>query len=139
MMVGSKYDRSTRVKLPTEVGTVITIHENPFPFSRLDSTSTEPNEEKTRAVIRKNILNIVQQISGASEGNSSRNAVMQLQVRQFLRPGHEQADQTSRDAPSLLFYYAFDDWYSAYNLIAQKGHQYELRLEELVGYGSRSR
>ena len=47
---------------------------------------------------------------------------MTLQVRQIL----------PRDAPSVLFYYIFDDWYSAYNLVAQKGHQYELQLEQLV-------
>jgi hypothetical protein len=116
----------------TVEGTVITIQENPFPFSQLASLTKESEEGRSLAVIRKNILNIFRQISGASEGDARGNAVMKLQVRQFLRPGHERADQASRDAPSLLFYYIFDDWYSAYNLIAQQGHQYEIRLEELV-------
>jgi len=115
-------------------GTVITIHENPFPFSQLTSVTKESQEGKSLTVIRKNTLNIFRQISRANGDDSSKNAVMKLQVRQLLRPGHEQADQASRDAPSLLFYYIFDDWYSAYNLIAQKGHQYELKLEELVSH-----
>jgi hypothetical protein len=118
--------------LLTSIGTVISVHENPFPFFYGSSLAEASEKGKSIGVIRKNTLNVFRQISKSNGEDSEKNPVMTLQVRQFLRPGHERAAQASRDAPSLLFYYIFDDWYSAYNLVAQKGHQYELKLEELV-------
>jgi hypothetical protein len=120
--------------LLTSIGTVITVHENPFPFIPISAITKESEEGKSLAVIRKNTLNVFRQISKANGGDSEKNPVMTLQVRQFLRPGHDRGGQASRDASSLLFYYIFDDWYSAYNLVVQKDHQYELKLEELVSH-----
>jgi hypothetical protein len=114
-------------------GTVVTIHENPFPFSHLPSITDESVEGRSIAIIRRNIWRIFKQIARAkSEDESDKNPVMSLRVREYLPPGHAKVTQACRDAPSLLFYYIFDDWYAAYNLVAQKGHQYEIRLEQLV-------
>ncbi len=39
---------------------------------------------------------------------------------------------TSSDAPSLLFYYLFDDWFTSYSLVAKQEHQYGKQLGLLV-------
>ncbi|KAL8741664.1 MAG: hypothetical protein Q9190_005753 [Brigantiaea leucoxantha] len=40
---------------------------------------------------------------------------------------------THPNAPSLLFYYLFDDWFTSYSLVARKEQQYGVQLEKLRG------
>ena len=64
---------------------------------------------------------------------------MKLPVRSGLLKNKE-GDEVVSDAPSLLFFYIFDDWYTSYSLVARKEHQYGKQLGRLVSetYNPRS-
>lgn len=81
--------------------------------------------------MRRNLLNVFQQLSKANDQRSRDNHIMTIPVRPGLQ------DLTSNevspsDAPSLLFHYLFDDWLTSYSLVARKEHQYGMQLEVLV-------
>ena len=61
-----------------------------------------------------------------------RNPMMTLPVRSGLQPVKD-SDISPSDAPSLLFFYLFDDWVTSYSLVAKGQHTYAERIDKLVG------
>ena len=116
------------MELIRSIGTVITIHENPFP----GHPGTLDNREQVALnIIRQNLLNVFRQLSKANDEKIAENPVMALKIRSGAR-SEEGRPITNSDAPSLLFYYLFDDWYTSYSLVARRQHQYGKQLERLV-------
>jgi hypothetical protein len=110
------------------LGTVISIHENPFPGH---PGSLDEKEQAALHIIRTNLLNVFQQLSKVNEEMTAKNPVMALKIRSGVY-SEEGRPITNSDAPSLLFYYLFDDWFTSYSLVARKQHQYGKKLERLV-------
>ena len=111
------------------LATIIAIHENPYPDVRgpLDA------EQKERiGVMRRNLLNVLRNLSGSKKAREKIPAVAVLPIRSGLQD-IEGSEITASDAPSLLFYYLFDDWQSSYSLVAKQEHQYGKQLGYLVG------
>jgi hypothetical protein len=115
----------------TSDGTVIAIHENPYPGHRANLSHEEVVD---LGYIRRNLVNVFKQISRADEDKPSPNAVMTIKLRSPTPPQSSLPlrPDISLEKSSLLFYYLFDDWYTTYSLVARKEHQYGIRLERLV-------
>lgn len=77
------------------------------------------------------VLNSFQQLSKCSDPRKSTNPFMTLGIRS----GVQATDGSPSDAPGLLFYYLFDDWYAAYSLVIRDENQYARNLEKLVSSG----
>ena len=114
----------------THVGTVISIHENPYP-NHSSNLSTEEAEDLT--TIRGNLVNVFKQLSKANESDP----ILALPIRFGLNPANSSKTDFAdpSDAPSLLFYYIFDDWRTSYGLVSRSEHQYGSHLECLVRKG----
>lgn len=107
------------------LGTIISIHENPFPYHQ---GKMSKKQLKAIKLMRRNLRIIFRQLSRA---NVERNPIMSIPIR----PGPQNfpSKETSpSDAPSLLFHYLFDDWMNTHSLVARKEHQYGVQLEQLV-------
>lgn len=110
-------------------GTIVSIQENLFPNHWGKSLSSR--ERTILYLMRRNLLNIFQQLSRVNDQRSRENHIMTIPVR----PGRQDAtghEVSPSDAPSLLFHYLFDDWLTTYSLVARKEHQYGIQLERLV-------
>ena len=81
--------------------------------------------------MRRNLKNVFLQLSKSNDAVRENNPMMALPIRSGLQDTNE-TDVTARDAPSLLFHYLFDDWYTTYSLVAKKEHQYGEKLSSLV-------
>ena len=114
--------------------TVISIVEDPFPFNGGHFTGEE------RAVIlflRRNLLNIFLQISKAKD-TTKKSPLTTLPIRKSVGNSNEEALHRPSDAPGLLFYFLFEDWYSCYSLVIRREHRYQAELNKMVGcYSSR--
>lgn len=106
---------------------MITIAENPF----LDHEDDLTAYEKKLATLRRNLMNVYQQLSKADHSSRNQNALNVLSVRSGIDKTRE-GDEEISDAPSLLFHYIFDDWYASYSLVAKQEHQYGKQLAKLV-------
>jgi hypothetical protein len=111
------------------------MHENPFPIGQTNLSSAkdhgknEKREMHEALVLRRpNLLNSFRQLSKSNNGRNSKNPFMTLGIRS----GVQGTDGSPSDAPGLLFYYLFDDWYSAYSLVIRDENQYTAKLEKLV-------
>lgn len=110
-------------------GTIISMHENPFPVRQAGSDPHEEHENHTKLVLgRQCLLNSFRQLSKSNEQRKSINPFMTLGIRS----GSQTPDGSLSDAPGLLFYYLFDDWYSTWNLVIRDKNQYTVKLEKLV-------
>lgn len=110
------------------LGTVISIHENPFPGH---PGSLDEKEQVALEIIRRNLLNVFRQLSKVNDEMTAKNPVMALKIRSGAH-SEEGRPIIHADAPSLLFYYLFDDWVTSYSLVARREHQYGKQLERLV-------
>lgn len=107
------------------LGTIISIHENPFPNYQ---GKMSKKQLKALKLMRRNLRIIFRQLSRA---NVEKNPLMSIPVRPG--PQNSPSKETSpSDAPSLLFHYLFDDWMNTHSLVARKEHQYGVQLEQLV-------
>lgn len=109
-------------------GTIVSIQENHFPNRRGVLSS---KEHTILSLMRRNLLNIFQQLSKANDGRRRENHIMTIPVRPGVQ-GVTSNEISSSDSPSLLFHYLFDDWLTSYSLVARKEHQYGVQLEHLV-------
>ncbi|KAI9808671.1 MAG: hypothetical protein M1825_003823 [Sarcosagium campestre] len=113
-------------------GTVISMYEDTLPAL----ANKTFGEEAILLRTRKNLLNVFKHLSHASMSREDVNPIFVLNIRgaQDLM-GEDDPDptgqRTAQDAPSLLFYYLFDDWYSTYGLVARQEHQYGAELNIL--------
>ncbi|KAK2806477.1 hypothetical protein FQN50_005760 [Emmonsiellopsis sp. PD_5] len=108
-------------------GTVISIHENPFP------PSTElPADKRQKAlkVIRQNTTLVFSGISSLHIGSEHSNPLMTTYVRNFPNQTGTAAVKPG-DGPGLLFYYLFDNWTANYSLVIRREHSYSAALERL--------
>jgi hypothetical protein len=110
------------------LGTIITIHENPFPNRQggLDAAQQQSTEN-----MRRNLMIVFRQLSTVNDEWRKKNPIMSLPIRSGLLD-IQGSPLTSFDAPSLLFYYLFDDWFTSYSLVAKQEHQYGKQLGLLV-------
>lgn len=115
--------------------TVISIHENPSQES-LDSLNVQDKDEalknmKALKYTRGNFLNAFRQLSKINDSSVKTNPIMKLSIRLGSQTPQSSVTPAS-DAPGLLFYYLFDDWYASYSLVAREEHQYGAKLEDVV-------
>lgn len=108
---------------------MITVREDPFPSS---NGLLGPQEQMVLMTVRRNLINVFRQLSKA-QYTSRENPLNILPIRRRVGETEEETAHRSSDAPGLLFYYLFEDWYSAFNLVARREHRYAFELDELVG------
>ena len=109
-------------------GTVISINENVYPNN---PGKLEDEDQHDLEIMRRNLKNVFDHLSTASGTSKSQNPLNTLPIRtpSTTKPGQYHASPS--DAPSLVFYYLFDDWYTTYSLVARQQHQYGAQLEKL--------
>ncbi|TKA57594.1 hypothetical protein B0A49_10699 [Cryomyces minteri] len=107
--------------------TVISIHEDPYPYKNGD---LDKQEQRALNVIRRNLLNVFRQLSKAR--NSAKESPLTiLPIRKQVGDSKEETLHRPTDAPGLLFYYLFDDWYTSYGLVVKREHQHGAELNQL--------
>ena len=113
-------------------GTVISIQENLYPDATGPLVGKEP---KDLGLIRRHTLDVLKRLSKAPNAANSVNPIMTLTIRSDPNSNKSGPafQNSASDAPGLLFYYLFDDWFTTYSLVAKKDHQYGTQLEVLVG------
>ncbi|KAG5295205.1 ADP-ribosylation factor [Histoplasma ohiense] len=108
-------------------GTVISIHENPFP----SPTSLNPAQRQQAVeVIRRNTNLVFSAISSQHIASENSNALITTYVRNFPNETGTAAINTG-EGPSLLFYYLFDNWPANYSLVIGREHSYSAALDQL--------
>ena len=112
-----------------EDSTVISINEDPFPFSdgRLDSL-----QQLILAETRRNIVSVFRSLSAVEDHSLMTRAPMTLlPIRARLGCTPEETANRQKDTPGLLFYYLFENWHNSYTLITRKESRYGLELTHL--------
>ncbi|KAF2145370.1 uncharacterized protein K452DRAFT_243330 [Aplosporella prunicola CBS 121167] len=109
--------------------TVISIHEDPYPYSN-GHLPLKHEDHYSLLSIRRNLLNVFRNISKAHD-TSKDPAIAILPIRRRIGSSAAEAAHRPSDAPGLLFYYLFDDWYTTYNLVARREHKYAELLEKV--------
>ncbi|KAI9800774.1 MAG: hypothetical protein M1833_003191 [Piccolia ochrophora] len=121
-------------------GTVISLYEDAFPRCG-DGSNPPPIGAESSATqndileeTRRNLLNVFRELSKSEIATKKGHPILLLQIRGDEEYGNDNnveqpLDYTSKNGPSVLFYYLFDDWFSSYGLITQKEHQYGARLD----------
>ncbi|PGH33540.1 hypothetical protein GX50_03612 [[Emmonsia] crescens] len=110
-------------------GTVITIHENPFPGP---TSLTLGQRQKSVEVIRRNTNLVFSGISSQHIASEHSNPLITTYVRNFPNETGTAAIKPG-EGPSLLFYYLFDNWHANYNLVIGREHSYNAALDKLRG------
>ncbi|EEH37147.2 hypothetical protein PAAG_07703 [Paracoccidioides lutzii Pb01] len=108
-------------------GTVISIHENPFPRP---SEMPQKQRQKALEVIRRNTNLVFSGISSQHIASEHSNPLMTTYVRNFPNETGTAAVKPG-EGPSLLFYYLFDNWPANYNLVVGREHSYNAALDSL--------
>lgn len=109
--------------------TVITINEDPFPFSdgRLSLLQRRILKET-----RRNLTNVFRALSNVEEDAlMAHNPMTLLPIRTRIGDTPEETAHREFDAPGLLFYYLFENWHNSYTLIARKESRYGVELSSL--------
>ncbi|KAF2761742.1 hypothetical protein EJ05DRAFT_507375 [Pseudovirgaria hyperparasitica] len=107
--------------------TVISIREDPFPYH---NGIYEVHEMRSMLTIRRNLINVFRQLSKVHD-SSHENAMTILPIRRRIGETVEETAHRPTDAPGLLFFYLFEDWFSAFNLVARREHRYAAELNKL--------
>lgn len=107
--------------------TVISIAEDPFPFS---NGNLRAYELKMLVAVRRNLVNVFKQLSKA-QCSSRETSVNTLPIRKRVGDTEEETAHRPTDSPGLLFYYLFEDWYTTYSLVTRREHQYAAELDKL--------
>ena len=112
-----------------EDNTVISINEDPFPFSegRLD-----PLQQRLLVETRRNIINVFRSLSLVEEDSIAAGTPMALlPLRSRLGDTAEETAHRPADVPGLLFYYLFESWHNSYTLITRRESRYGVELNNL--------
>ncbi|KAF2866791.1 hypothetical protein BDV95DRAFT_552324 [Massariosphaeria phaeospora] len=107
--------------------TVITIAEDPFPFSE---GTLRPHELKTLYTTRRNLVSVFRQLTKAPTPLREHSLNM-LPIRHRIGDSEEETAHRPSDAPGLLFYYLFEDWFTTYSLVTRRDHGYAAELDRL--------
>ena len=109
--------------------TVISINEDPFPFSagRLDHF-----QQRVLAETRRNLVNVFHSLSLADEGPlMAQKPMALLPIRARLGDTPEETVHRESNAPGLLFYYLFENWHNNYTLVTRRESRYGVQLNKL--------
>ncbi|KAF4556894.1 Hypothetical protein D9617_1g087760 [Elsinoe fawcettii] len=106
--------------------TIITVNEDLFPNS---STPPSPREKAILLRTKQNLINVFRSLSGADDPASS--PVTLLPIRKRLARQQDTESDTSKDAPGLLFYYLFENWYNSYSLVTRRDSRYGKELQTI--------
>lgn len=112
----------------TEDKTVISISEDPFPFT---NGNLQASELKTLYTTRRNLVSVFRQLTKAPTPLRDASLVM-LPIRHRIGNSYEETAHRPTDAPGLLFYYLFEDWFTTYSLVTRREHGYAAELDRLV-------
>ncbi|EOA82120.1 uncharacterized protein SETTUDRAFT_142102 [Exserohilum turcica Et28A] len=108
--------------------TVISISEDPFPFSN-GVLSTQ--DLRVLFTTRRNLVNVFRQLTKAPTPHTDA-ALIQLPLRHRVGRSEEETAHRPTDSPGLLFYYLFEDWGATFDIISQREHGYELIIERVL-------
>ena len=108
--------------------TVISVAEDPFPFSNGDLRAQDLRMLYTT---RRNLVNIFRQLTKAPTPLRDA-ALIQLPIRHRIGNSEEETAHRPTDAPGLLFYYLFEDWGATFKLISRREQGYSVELDRLV-------
>ncbi len=114
--------------LLTEDKTVISISEDPFPFSE---GNLHHHELKTLYTTRRNLVSVFRQLTKAPTPLREVSVIM-LPIRHRIGNSDQETAHRPTDAPGLLFYYLFEDWFTTYSLVTRREHGYAAELDRLV-------
>ncbi|KAF1994603.1 hypothetical protein P154DRAFT_447294 [Amniculicola lignicola CBS 123094] len=109
--------------------TVISISEDPFPFSNSNG-SLRPSELRTLFTIRRNLVSVFRQLTKAPTPLRETSLIM-LPIRHRIGNTEEETAHRPTDAPGLLFYYLFEDWFTTYCLMTRRDNGYAVELDRL--------
>jgi len=112
-----------------EEATVISISEDPFPFSE---GRLQVDELRTLYTTRRNLVTVFRQLTKAPTAFRE-NSLIMLPIRHRIGNSEEETAHRPTDAPGLLFYYLFEDWFTTYSLVTRREHGYAAELDRLVG------
>ncbi|ORY13687.1 hypothetical protein BCR34DRAFT_480677 [Clohesyomyces aquaticus] len=107
--------------------TVISISEDPFPFS---NGNLRANEMKCLYTIRRNLVSVFRQLTKAPTPLRE-NSLAMLPIRHRIGNSEEETAHRPTDSPGLLFYYIFEDWFTTYSLVTRREHGYGAELDRL--------
>ncbi|KAF2264577.1 hypothetical protein CC78DRAFT_516793 [Lojkania enalia] len=107
--------------------TVISISEDPFPF--IDG-NLRGEELRTLYTIRRNLVSVFRQLTKAPT-LLREISLVQLPIRHRIGNSEEETAHRPTDAPGLLFYYLFEDWFTTYSLVTRREHGYAVELDRL--------
>ncbi|KAF2019019.1 hypothetical protein BU24DRAFT_385819 [Aaosphaeria arxii CBS 175.79] len=107
--------------------TVISISEDPFPL--YDGT-LKMHDLKTLYTVRRNLVSVFRQLTKAPTPLRDHSLTM-LPVRHRIGDSEEETAHRPTDAPGLLFYYLFEDWFTTYSLVTRRQHGYAAELDRL--------
>ncbi|KAF2463191.1 uncharacterized protein BDR25DRAFT_307938 [Lindgomyces ingoldianus] len=107
--------------------TVISITEDPFPFS---DGNLRAQELKTLYTVRRNLVSVFRQLTKSPTPLRESSLVM-LPIRHRIGNSEEETAHRPTDSPGLLFYYLFEDWFTTYSLVARREHGYAAELDRL--------
>jgi hypothetical protein len=80
---------------------------------------------------RRNLINVFRSLSKVEDSREA-NPLVLLPIRRRLGDTKEETAHRDKDAPGLLFYYLFENWFNSYSLITRRESRYGMELEKLV-------
>jgi Mg2+ and Co2+ transporter CorA len=107
--------------------TVISISENPFPFSE---DRLQAHELRTLYTTRRNLVSVFRQLTKSPTPLRESSFIM-LPIRHRIGNSDEETAHRNTDAPGLLFYYLFEDWFTTYSLVTRRERGYAAELDRL--------
>ncbi|USP74309.1 hypothetical protein yc1106_01583 [Curvularia clavata] len=107
--------------------TIISISEDPFPFS---NGVLSAQDLRVLFTTRRNLVNVFRQLTKAPTPLRDA-ALVQLPLRQRLGRSQEETAHRPTDAPGLLFYYLFEDWGATFDIISRREQGYGAELDRL--------
>ncbi|GAB7348616.1 hypothetical protein MBLNU459_g6993t1 [Dothideomycetes sp. NU459] len=107
--------------------TIITINEDPFPYSegRLSRA-----ELCVLADCRRNLCNVFRSLSKVEDPRSASPLTL-LPIRRRLGDTREETAHRDSDAPGLLFYYLFENWFNSYSLVTRRESRFGIELNRV--------
>lgn len=112
-----------------EDNTVVSINEDPFPFTNGNYSAFQL---RILAETRRNLVNVFRSLSTVhNKPLLSHNPLTLLPIRARLGNIPEETAHQKSDAPGLLFYYLFENWHNSYTLVTRKESRYGVELSKL--------
>ncbi|TIA25413.1 hypothetical protein D6C81_01792 [Aureobasidium pullulans] len=107
--------------------TVISVNEDLYPYS--EGRLSHP-QQLVMMETRRNLINVFRSLSKVEDSREA-NPLILLPIRRRLGDTKEETAHRDKDAPGLLFYYLFENWFNSYSLITRRESRYGMELEKL--------